>query len=84
MIESKAQLKRPALGRGLGALIPGATPAERKGVINVPIEEVVTQRGQPRRHFDGTERHLHRGSSYTNHGDVQRGSQCHGHAAARP
>jgi ParB family chromosome partitioning protein len=52
VIESKAQLKRPALGRGLGALIPGATPAERKGVINVPIEEVVTQRGQPRRHFD--------------------------------
>jgi ParB family chromosome partitioning protein len=54
MIESKAQLKRPALGRGLGALIPGATPSERKGVISVPIEEVVAHRGQPRRHFDET------------------------------
>ena len=52
MIESKAQLKRPALGRGLGALIPGATPAERKGVMNLPIEEIVAHRGQPRRHFD--------------------------------
>jgi ParB family chromosome partitioning protein len=54
MIESKAQLKRPALGRGLGALIPGATPSERKGVISVPIEDVVAHRGQPRRHFDET------------------------------
>jgi len=55
-IEAKAQLKRPALGKGLGALIPGATPAERKGVLHLPIEEIVAQRGQPRRHLD--ERHL--------------------------
>ncbi len=47
-------IKRPALGRGLGALIPGASasPSERKGVINLGIEEIRPQKGQPRRHFD--------------------------------
>ena len=50
-MESKA-LKRPALGRGLGALIPGGSPAERKGVINLGIEEIRPDRSQPRRHFD--------------------------------
>src|SRR6059058_4445929 len=51
-MESKAQLKRPALGRGLGALIPGGSPSERKGVINLGIEEIRPDRSQPRRHFD--------------------------------
>ena len=51
-MESKAQLKRPALGRGLGALIPGGSPAERKGVMNLGIEEIRPNRAQPRRHFD--------------------------------
>lgn len=51
-MESKAQLRRPALGRGLGALIPGGSPAERKGVMNLGIEEIRPNRGQPRRHFD--------------------------------
>ena len=51
MMESKA-LKRPALGRGLGALIPGGSPSERKGVINLGIEEIRPDRSQPRRHFD--------------------------------
>jgi ParB family transcriptional regulator, chromosome partitioning protein len=51
MMESKA-LKRPALGRGLGALIPGGSPAERKGVMNLGIEEIRPDRAQPRRHFD--------------------------------
>jgi len=50
-MESKA-LKRPALGRGLGALIPGASPSERKGVMNLGIEEIRPDRSQPRRHFD--------------------------------
>ena len=50
-MESKA-LKRPALGRGLGALIPGGSPAERKGVMNLGIEEIRPNRSQPRRHFD--------------------------------
>jgi ParB family chromosome partitioning protein len=54
--ESKAQAKRPALGRGLGALIPGGSPAERKGVMNLGIEEIRPNRSQPRRHFD--ERHI--------------------------
>ena len=52
MTESKAQAKRPALGRGLGALIPGGSPAERKGVMNLGIEEIRPNRSQPRRHFD--------------------------------
>ena len=51
MMESKA-LKRPALGRGLGALIPGGSPSERKGVMNLGIEEIRPNRHQPRRHFD--------------------------------
>jgi ParB family chromosome partitioning protein len=52
-MDTKA-LKRPALGRGLGALIPGGSPAERKGVINLGIEEIRPNRHQPRRHFDQT------------------------------
>jgi ParB family transcriptional regulator, chromosome partitioning protein len=52
MEPSKAQLKRPALGRGLGALIPGGSPSERKGVMNLGIEEIRPNRAQPRRHFD--------------------------------
>ena len=51
-----ADTKRPALGRGLGALIPGGSPAERKGVMNLGIEEIRPDRHQPRRHFD--ERHI--------------------------
>ena len=54
MTDSKAQLKRPALGRGLGALIPGGSPAERKGVMNLGIEEIRPYKHQPRRHFDET------------------------------
>ena len=51
-MDAKAQLKRPALGRGLGALIPGGSPSERKGVLNLGIEEIRPNRHQPRRHFD--------------------------------
>ena len=47
-MESKAQLKRPALGRGLGALIPGGSPSERRGVMNLGIEEI-----RPNRHQRG-------------------------------
>jgi ParB family chromosome partitioning protein len=47
--------KRPALGRGLGALIPGGSPAERRGVISLGIEEIRPDRAQPRRHFDETD-----------------------------
>ena len=52
MPDLKAVSKRPALGRGLGALIPGGSPSERKGLIQVGIEEIRPQKGQPRRHFD--------------------------------
>ena len=45
-------MKRPALGRGLGALIPGGSAAERRGVITLGIEEIAPDRAQPRRHFD--------------------------------
>jgi ParB family chromosome partitioning protein len=51
-MDPKAQLKRPALGRGLGALIPGGSPSERKGVMNLGIEEIRPDKSQPRRHFD--------------------------------
>jgi len=44
--------KRPALGRGLGALIPGGSAVERKGVLLLGIEEIQPDRGQPRRYFD--------------------------------
>ena len=44
--------KRPALGRGLGALIPGGSAAERKGVILLGIEQIEPNRAQPRRYFD--------------------------------
>ena len=53
-MDPKASLKRPALGRGLGALIPGGSPAERKGVMNLGIEELRPDKHQPRRHFDET------------------------------
>jgi ParB family chromosome partitioning protein len=54
-MEHKA-MKRPALGRGLSALIPGGSPTERKGVIMLGIEELKPDRGQPRRYFD--EQHI--------------------------
>jgi ParB family chromosome partitioning protein len=53
-IDPKAAMKRPALGRGLGALIPGGSPSERKGVLNLGIEEIIPDKTQPRRHFDDT------------------------------
>jgi len=45
-------IKRAALGRGLGALIPGGSPADRRSVLTVGIEEIRPSPGQPRRHFD--------------------------------
>ena len=45
-------MKRAALGRGLGALIPGASAAERNGILMLGIEEIEPDRRQPRRHFD--------------------------------
>lgn len=46
--------KRPALGRGLAALIPGAAPvaAAPAGLRSLPIERVHANRTQPRKHFE--------------------------------
>jgi ParB family chromosome partitioning protein len=47
--------KRRALGRGLDALLPAASPPQGYGDRNVftcPLERIVPQAGQPRRHFD--------------------------------
>jgi ParB family chromosome partitioning protein len=46
--------KRPALGRGLSALIPGApaTPTPQRGLMNVPVTEVSPDRDQPRRYWN--------------------------------
>jgi ParB family chromosome partitioning protein len=52
VIEPKASIKRLALGKGLGALIPGGSPAERRGILQLGIEEILPDKMQPRRHFD--------------------------------
>ncbi len=44
--------KRPALGRGLSALIPVSTPSDRPSVVEVPLEAVLAAPDQPRRRFD--------------------------------
>ena len=55
---AKQSNKRKALGKGLGALIPGAgttsTPAgpANRGYMLCPIERIHPQSGQPRQHFD--------------------------------
>ncbi|HET6615441.1 MAG TPA: ParB N-terminal domain-containing protein, partial [Dehalococcoidia bacterium] len=47
---------RPALGRGLGALIPqtsaGAVDGEESGVAMVDIDLITPNPEQPRMHFD--------------------------------
>jgi ParB family chromosome partitioning protein len=45
-------LRRPALGRGLAALIPSAPAPSRDGVQTIAIERITPERGQPRQHFD--------------------------------
>jgi ParB family transcriptional regulator, chromosome partitioning protein len=53
--------KRSALGRGLGALIPGAaaaraaSPESAGGASEIPIEKIRPNPDQPRRHFDPAE-----------------------------
>ena len=51
-MDNNKAIKRPALGRGLGALIAGGSPAERRGVILLGIEEIEPDRAQPRRYFN--------------------------------
>lgn len=47
-----AHPSRRALGRGLGALIPGAGPESPAGAIELPIEKIRPNRMQPRVGFD--------------------------------
>ena len=44
--------KRPALGKGLGALIPDIEKEDRKNFLSCGIEEITPSRYQPRRGFD--------------------------------
>ncbi len=47
--------KRRALGRGLEALLPAASPPAAygdKSVFSCPLEKIAPQKGQPRQHFD--------------------------------
>ena len=44
--------KRPALGKGLGALIPDIEKEDRKNFLFCGIEEIVPSRYQPRKDFD--------------------------------
>jgi len=48
--------KRPALGKGLSALIPDAvdTPAPRAAAVDADIDAIVPNRYQPRSHVDET------------------------------
>ena len=49
---------RRALGRGLDALLPAATPPAGfadKSVFLCPVEKITPQAGQPRQHFDEAE-----------------------------
>jgi ParB family transcriptional regulator, chromosome partitioning protein len=51
MTEQESRLRRPALGRGLAALIPDAAPP-RNGVLQLAIERISPDARQPRHHFE--------------------------------
>ena len=44
--------KRPALGKGIGALLDSATPERNSKFFLCPIEEMQPHSGQPRKFFD--------------------------------
>jgi ParB family chromosome partitioning protein len=44
--------KRPALGKGLGALIPDIEKEDRKNFFSCGIEEIIPSKYQPRKGFD--------------------------------
>lgn len=46
--------KRPALGKGMGALLDSAAQSGRGQYFLCPIEELRPHENQPRKHFDGT------------------------------
>ena len=45
---------RQALGRGIGALIPGRSETDRRAFFECPIHRIRRNRDQPRKHFDET------------------------------
>lgn len=45
-------MEKKALGRGLGALIPGAGRDERPGVIELPLDQISFNPYQPRKSYD--------------------------------
>ena len=45
--------KRPALGRGLSALIPDAPPAHKVAINEIDIDQLVPNPDQPRTEMDG-------------------------------
>ncbi len=53
MNEKEGISKRKALGRGLGALLPVEQIAAGGGIQFIRINEIVSSRYQPRRHFEG-------------------------------
>ena len=51
-MERSMSVKRTALGKGLGALLPEMGTEETKAFLSCGIEEIVPNRSQPRKHFD--------------------------------
>lgn len=47
-------VKRPALGKGLSALIPNAPVVPREGPLELPLDRLTPNHYQPRRDFDET------------------------------
>jgi len=52
MTEIDPRHRRPALGRGLAALIPSAQPPSAKDVLHIDIARIARDPKQPRQHFD--------------------------------
>src|SRR4030042_5881582 len=51
-MEQTMATKRPALGKGVGALIPDGPQGESKGLFYCGIEEIRPNRSQPRKRFE--------------------------------
>ena len=52
MSELDPRHRRPALGRGLAALIPAASTHSAKDILNIDISRIARDPKQPRQHFD--------------------------------